>query len=372
MTATDSVIPEVAERASSDGFSLGGWFTWLVRAYARRYRERHPLPYVLPRGVTENEAAKAIVRRTCWASAATGFATGATSTSAVVLTAETDGLAGFAAIPVALGTIGAEVLGRTILHLHMTLELGDVFARPWNPDTPADLLHLYALSFGVEMDEEKPSDPGKGLLSRVLASSVDDLGARIGTEIFGESLARNVVPFVAIASSSVANWVRTRKLGDSVRRYLRYQRALDEALAPFEAHPDIFDLLLEGIWFLFIADGHINVEETVTLANLLNRLDATRRDAITSRFIDDELDWTERLSTVPEPLRDAFLHTLEVAAAVDTHVSLPERKLLRRAALELGRPTDPVRVEALLYELEKVGVLRGKPAAVSHEARTIH
>src|SRR5690606_7519269 len=205
-----------------------------------------------------------------------------------------------------------------------------------------------------------------------LARSVDDLGARIGTEIFGESLARNVVPFVAIASSSVANWVRTRKLGDSVRRYLRYQRALDEALAPFEAHPDIFDLLLEGIWFLFIADGHINVEETVTLANLLNRLDATRRDAITSRFIDDELDWTERLSTVPEPLRDAFLHTLEVAAAVDTHVSLPERKLLRRAALELGRPTDPVRVEALLYELEKVGVLRPRHPSTIHASSTVH
>jgi len=357
-----------AEATTSDAFTKGGWFTWLVRTYARRYRERHPLPYVLPEGMTENEAARAIVRRACWSSAATGFVTGTISTSAVVLTAQTDGLAAFAAVPVAFGTIGAELLGRTLLHLHMTLELGDVFARPWNPDAPADLLHLYALSFGAERYEEKPSDPGRAVLSGVLEGSIDDLGSRIGSTLFGESLVRNLVPFVSVASSSTTNWIKTRRLGDSVRRYLRYQRALEESLAVFEQDPRVFDLLLEGVWFLFIADGHLNVEETATLAHLIGKLDPERRAALTARFIDDELDWTDRLSSVPEPLRDAFLHALEVAATVDTFVSLPERKLLRRAARELGRPSDPVRIEALLYELEKVGVLHPQHAPPSHEA----
>ena len=368
----DFVMPR-AEGAASKAFAFRNWFTWLVRAYARRYREGHPLPYVLPRGMTENDAARAIVRRTCWISAGTGFVTGATSTSAAVLTAQSDGLAAFATIPVALGTIGAELVGRTVLHLHMTLELGDVFSRPWNPDTPADLFHLYALSFGAERYEEKPSDPGRDLLSRVLEGSADDLGQRIGATLFGESLARNLVPFVAIASSSTTNWIRTRRLGDSVRRYLRYQRALTESLACFEReHPEVFDLVIEGIWFLFIADGHLNVEETATLANLLANLDPKRRSALTARFVDDELDWTERLARVPENLRDPFLHTLEVAAAVDTHVSLPERKLLRRAAVELGRKPNPVRVEALLYELDKVGVLHPDNAPMHDEARVTH
>jgi len=60
---------------------------------------------------------------------------------------------------------------------------------------------------------------------------------------------------------------------------------------------------------------------------------------------------------VPEASRDAFLHALEVAAAVDKEVGVPERKILRRAARALGREFDLKRVERMMAEFEDRGVL---------------
>ena len=77
--------------------------------------------------------------------------------------------------------------------------------------------------------------------------------------------------------------------------------------------------------------------------------------------MEDELDWTERIKClVPEEIRDTFLHTLEVAAAEDKEVTLPERKILRRAAQALGREYSQERVEQMIAQFEQDGVLDGR------------
>ncbi len=68
-----------------------------------------------------------------------------------------------------------------------------------------------------------------------------------------------------------------------------------------------------------------------------------------------------------------FLHALEVAAAVDKEVGVPERKILRRAARVLGREWDPARVEKMMADFEERGVLStgakgGKVAKVGRSA----
>ena len=54
------------------------------------------------------------------------------------------------------------------------------------------------------------------------------------------------------------------------------------------------------------------------------------------------------------------MHLLEVAAAVDKEVGLPERKILRRAAHALGREYSQERVEQMIREFEESGVLSGQ------------
>ena len=79
-----------------------------------------------------------------------------------------------------------------------------------------------------------------------------------------------------------------------------------------------------------------------------------------ARFVEDELDWAWRIESIPEETRDAFLHALEVAACVDKEVTLPERKILRRAAHHLGREFDLVHLHRMIAEFESYGVLTTK------------
>jgi uncharacterized tellurite resistance protein B-like protein len=187
----------------------------------------------------------------------------------------------------------------------------------------------------------------------------EEIGAKIGQRVLGESVMRNIVPVVGIFTSAVTNYVVTRRLGDTVRRYMRYQHALDaegsHATVQCRAH---LDLLIEGMWFIFSADGRLTPEEAAFLGHMLKKLEPLQRRAVIARFGEDELDWTLRISNeVPQPLRDVFMHVLEVAAAVDKEVTLPERKILRRAAHALGREFSEERVLRMIAEFEESGVL---------------
>jgi hypothetical protein len=123
------------------------------------------------------------------------------------------------------------------------------------------------------------------------------------------------------------------------------------------------------MWFIFSADGKLTPEETAFLGHMLKKLDPLQRRATIARFVEDELDWTLRVKQeVPEELRDVFLHLLEVAAAVDKEVGLPERKILRRAAHALGREFSEERVNKMIAEFEESGVLSATARPPAPEA----
>lgn len=178
---------------------------------------------------------------------------------------------------------------------------------------------------------------------------------------------RNIVPALGIFTSAVTDYLKTRHLGDTVRRYMRYQHALDAEGSFAAVHcRDHLGLLIEGMWFIFSADGKLTPEEAAFLAHMLKKLDGMERHATIARFVEDELEWTLRIQAeVPESLRDVFLHVLEVAAAVDKEVSLPERTILRRAAHVFGREFSEERVRRMIVEFEETSALAGPFAAAA-------
>ncbi len=292
-----------------------------------------------------------------------GALSGTVSTGATLATAQTEGALGFAAVPIAAAAIGGEMLYRSILQLDLTCDLAEIFGVSYDPSHEEDLWRLYALAFGTSDHDdgaEEGGDQGKELVREVTHVESEEVGEKIGHLVLGESIMRNVVPVVGIVSSAITNVVLTRRMGHTVRRYFRYQRAFADtfshAIELLAGEPR--DLLIEGMWFIFTADGKLTPEEAACLASLVHKLDPVERHALTHRFVEDELDWTERLTTgVPDELRDVFLHALEVAAAVDKEVGVPERKILRRAARALGLEFDPARVEKMMADFEERGVL---------------
>lgn len=338
-----------------------GWFTRAVTRYMRSNLERlRGAPACADVDIPER--ARAAIRRAALVSAGGGALTGAISTAATVVTAQTEGLAGFIAVPLAGAAIGFEMVWRAAVHVRLTCDLAHLFQVRFDAEDTDDLLRLYALAFGTHEDgegDEGEADLGKGVLERVSESEGEDMGERIGRTLLGESVMRNVLPVVGIFTSAITNYRVTRRLGDTVRRYLRYQRAMADAIRNAELTCARSKLLLvEGMWFIFTADGILAPEEAACLAHLLSDLPPGERDALRERFTDDEIDWMGRVKEqVPEDMRDAFLYALEVAASLDKEISLPERKILKRVALSFGRPFEPERLARMIEQLEDNGVL---------------
>jgi hypothetical protein len=342
----------------------GGWYTKLVAHYMRKNVARRAARGAVSMAENPHDRAVSAIRWACVKSAISGAVCGAISTAATVFTAETEGIGGLVAGPVAALSIGGEMIFRTVLHVGLTCELAEIFDVEVDPDDSADLWRLYALAFRTHKHDDESEDPGQELVGEVTHVEGEEIGEKIGQRVLGESVMRNIVPVVGIFASAVTNYFTTRRLGDTVRRYMRYQHALDAegSYASARCHRHL-DLVIEGMWFIFSADGKLTPEETAFLGHMLKKLDPFQRRATIARFVDDELDWTLRIKKeVPEEMRDAFFHVLEVAAAVDKEVGLPERKILRRAAHALGREFSEERVKEMIAQFEESGVLSGAAA----------
>jgi len=355
-----SVPGDLARNLGMEEGQGRGWFTRLVAFYLRRYEAKRATAGAAIAVDRERVAdvARSAIFRASVKSAATGAASGAISTAAALFTAETEGMGGLVAVPIAGLSICGEMLYRSFVHLELTVRLAEVFDVHFDPQRPADLWRLYALVFKTHDESADHADPGRALVGEVIDVEGSEVGEKIGVKVLGESVARNIIPFVGIVSSAITNFVVTQRLGDTVRRYMRYQRAMQDAFAhATEACHANLDLLIEGMWFIFTADGRLAPEETATLARLLDKLDPVPRAAVEARFVEDELDWADRIESIPEETRDQFLHALEVAACVDKEVTLPERKILRRAAHHLGREFHMDLLEKMMAEFESYGVL---------------
>jgi hypothetical protein len=346
-------------RALGEGVVAEGAHAWLRRLVSTTLRAYYARPRAERVGAAEDlpeeAASHAIVRRACLRTAAMGGATGLLTTLTSVATTETDGLAGLIAVPAACVAIAVEAVARLGVHLTMICAIADLFEIAFDAEEPADLWALLALSFGPGKTPANPPRAGEHVI-HLAGVKAEEVAAQIGKWIAGESVAKNAIPFVSVASSSVTSFLVTQRLGDNARRYLRYRRAFDDLFTTTPGLLSHLDLIVEGVWFIFTADGNLSPEESALLASLVRRSDPGLHARISTDLADD-IAWVGRLSAIPEPLRDPFLELLEVAAAVDKTATLRERRLLEHAARALGRREDFGGLERMIRDFREVGVL---------------
>jgi hypothetical protein len=325
----------------------GSWFSKLVLLYLRRRAAGAPQPR--DPSVPLSVQADRLIRRASVKSTLTGAAAGTTSTGAALITLNLGAIGAVVGVPATAGALLGEVLYRAVLHLDLTCALADLHGVRFHADEPWDLMRLYALVFGG--DEGPLPGTAGALLDQVVKLGGDDMALRLGTKLIGQALKRSAVPVVGIATSAYQNYQLTRKLGETVLHYVRFQRALLGSLGDglVALGPDA-DLLIEGVWFVLTADGQLLPEEAATLDWLLRQRTPTERQAIRQRFTEDDDGWIARLAQSPEGSRDRLLESLVVAASSDGTTSLPERRVLRHAARALGRELDLASVERLAKE----------------------
>jgi tellurite resistance protein len=333
-----ALAKKLASEISLRDVRTGRWFSKLLTQYVAYWEARHPTHAASTLSAAERSAAAAaLIERAARFSALAGAGSASMVTVASLTTAETGGFAGPLMLPVAAASMVSEMVGRSLIHLNLALEIADLYGVRFPTGREGELVRLYALAFRAEQHETE-TDPGRGLVERVVRlQETGELGKMVATRMVGETLLRNVVPYADIVISSISNWRLTHEVGRYVQGYVSRRLELDAAVDAVDkcAH-DCVDLLLEGMWFIFISDGRLTGIETALLAHMLRRQGA---QGITPRFVSDEADWCERLRNVPEDpeLRRAFLRALGAIAGSDGRVSALEGAVLRSAARALGQ-----------------------------------
>ncbi|WP_426752674.1 hypothetical protein [Myxococcus sp. Y35] len=332
----------------------GAWHARLVTAYVRHHEARQAATAAGARALRPSET-DAIIRRACRDAALVGASAAGISTSATVFTMDTGLLGALVAVPVAGAAMGLDTMLRSLIQARMTCDVAAAFGVRIDPDDPWDFLHLHALTFGAARGGDAH---GAELVNRMLTADTEEAERRLGNRLMGEGVLRNILPFVGVATSSVTSWRYTRRFGNAAVEYARYRRALDDAFSAVRSQDArCLELLIEGAWFLFNADGALRAEESVMLVHLLRSIPSVARTRVLERLVEDDNAWVERLHEVAEPARDAFMHALEVMAAVDMSTSSAEWQLLRQAASALGRPLRREHVQALVKQFRSHGIV---------------
>ncbi|UQA55514.1 hypothetical protein [Polyangium aurulentum] len=327
----------------------------LVSATIRNYNERPDAPSIATaQGVTEAGHGRALVRKTALLSAGAGATSGLISTGGAALAAGTAGVGALVAAPASVLGAAADTVLRVVMHTRMACKLADLFDLRFDPDEPADVWAIFSLALGNEDTPAEAERPGERL-EHLAQVDLTEFAKGLGGRLFGASLLRSVIPVVGVISSSVTNYTVTKRLGETVRRYVRYRAAFDRVLSDKRLGP-ARDRLFEGLWFLFVADGRLKPEETALLSTLLRGCPPSSHARLDERLA-DPIGWYLKLGEIPEEARVIFYHALEIGAAVDKIATLRERKLLQRAAEALGLRYDEARLERMMRELDAVGML---------------
>jgi hypothetical protein len=366
LTELRAFAARLQREISARDLRSGRWYEKLLTAYVGYYAQRPERADLrdLPLPQRAARAQKLIERTALWtALAGTGAAAGVTAAS--IATVESAGLALPAVLPaLGVGLVG-ELLLRAILHLQLACELAELYDMPFRPGGETELIRLYALATRAEMHQTE-DDPGRGLVERVVRmQEAGGLGKLIAAGLVGESLLRNAIPFADVVVSSVRNWQLSFQIGRFVQGYAARRVALDRAVEALKQQsPAGVEVLLEGLWFIFISDGRLTGIETALLAHLM-RQEATSAE-LTEQFVSDEAAWLERLSELdPAPeTRTRFLRALEVAAALEKPVTPAELTILKRAAQTLG---VELAVERTAEDLQRTAA--SSAFAFEHEQR---
>ena len=352
---------EAARTLGVDKLRDGTWFRRLVARHAKHHAATMTLAHwdkVYPRLDVEERAHREIARVARKTSVTGAFAS-AGSSAGELLSIVTDGAGAAVGIPVAIGSMLLEAAYTTLLQIDLACDLASIYGVPFDGDDVGEVATLFGLALEVDVRaakvvEEDEKEAPSGLTRSLMEMEDGAVAKRIGKKLIEEAIIRNIAPVIGIAISARWNYVATKKIGATVKRYARYRDALRRACA--KLHFDrVSDpgRIIEGAWLLATVDGEAGHEEVMALAYIMDQVPADKRRAIEidKTLGDDEEAWFEEIATLPAEMHGPLLDTLYMIAATDKALEPPERRFLRRVGKALGREVDLARVAQICRHL---------------------
>ena len=326
-------------------------------------------------GLTPEQRAERRIQRMVTRATVAGVAAAAGATAAEVLSLFSEGAVALFAVPIGLGSVGAEMVYTTALQIDLAFDLASIYGVPFAHDDVGEISTLLGMALGVELVREptrhdKPGIAGETKPWRVIRQMQrDDFSQRVSREVVQQAVLRNVVPVVGVLVSAVWNQVVLRRFANQVHTIVRQRLGIVRACRGIHlAEQRLGRTVLDGAWLLATADGDIAHQEALALSTLIDSLTLPERLAVTeASFPDDEEEWFARLPTLDAETIELLLDVLALIASADGNFSVPKRRFIRRIATTLQRDIDLSEFEALAERVRDGVVLPG-PAELAARA----
>jgi uncharacterized protein (DUF697 family) len=343
-------LRDAAKNIGVDKLRDGSWFRRIVADHVKKHAQTINSSYWLkmyPNLDVEERAHKQIVSVAARASAAGALASLGASTGEL-LSLFTEGLGAPVGVPAAALSMMLEAGYTALLQIDLACDLASIYGVPFDAEDVGEVATLFGLALGVDIKQKKEEEGDEkeqphGMMAKLIQLEDGEIATRIGRKLLEDAVIRNVVPIVGIAISARWNFVATKRLGATVKKYVRYRRALEQSVHKLKL-TTVTDpgTLVEGAWLLATVDGEAEHAEVLAIALLMDKLPEGARKVIEldKTLGDDEDEWFEALRRVPSEMHDPLLDTLYLIAATDKEVAPSERRFLRRVGKQLGRDID--------------------------------
>jgi tellurite resistance protein len=317
-------------------------------------------------GLPPEQRAQVRMDRMLMRATVAGVAAAAGATTAEVISLTTQGMAALGAFPLAVASVGAEMVYTTALQIDLAFDLASIYGVPFAQDDVGEISTLLALSLGVDLMSEptrhdKPAQPGETKPWRVMRQMQrDDFAQRVGREVVLQSVLRNVIPVAGVLVSAVWNQVVLRRYAQQVHTAVRQRKNIVRACSHVQlGSQDAARAILHGAWLIASSDGELVHHEALALATLIDSLTLPQRIAVEeASFPDDEEDWFEEVGQLDAASQGALIDVLSLIASADGVLTTPERRFLRRLARTLDRPIDLNAIEQRMERMRE-GELQG-------------
>jgi hypothetical protein len=358
-----ATLRDAARQMGVDKLRDGSWFRRIVVAHVKKHHavigpEHWDRLYP---GIDVEQRAHRQILAVARKAAATGVLASAGASTGELISLVTDGLAAPVGVPAAALSMALEAGYTALLQIDLVCDLASIYGVPFDADDVGEVATLFGLALEVDVkkrsrkDGEDEREAPKGLTSTLMDLEGGDIGTRIGRKLIEDSVVKNIVPIVGLAISARWNYVATRKVAATAKKYIRYRRALTQTLSHLHL-ASVCDpaVLVEGAWLLATVDGEAGHEEVMAIALIVDALTEEQRKAVALDTLgDDEERWFERLARVPPDMHDALLDVLYLVAATDKELQLSEKRFLRRVGKAIGREVELQRVEQICSHLEE-------------------
>jgi hypothetical protein len=360
-----TLLRNAAQHLGVDKLRDGSWFQRIVAAHVKKHLAAVNASTweALYPGLDVEERATRRIRSVARRVAAAGVGASLGASTGELLSLLTEGLGAPVGLPAAVLSMVLEAAYTSLLQVDLACDLASIYGVPFDADDVGEVATLFGLSLEVDVkrrhptrEDEEPAEPDAdaGLTAKLLDLEDGEIAKRIGKKLIEESVMRNGIPLLGIAISGRWNYVATKRLGKTVKKYVRYRRALLHGCAALHLET-VSDptLIVEGAWLLATNDGDAGHEEVMALALIMDQLTDSHRQGIEAdrAFADDEEEWFEELMKAPAENHDPLLDVLFLICATDKEVQASERRFLRRVGKAIQREIDFERLDSICRHL---------------------